>query len=73
MMQTRVQRARERIIGALRLSPMTTKQLVEILWLEPQTVNKYMREFVEEGKVWRDTSRANSMGRGYYVFHLVQP
>lgn len=58
------------MLDALKLGPMTCKQLAASLHLQEQTVNKYMREFLEEGQIWRDTARKHSMGRSYYVFHL---
>lgn len=71
-MQARVKRARERMLEALKLGPMTCKQLSEALHLQPQTINSYMRDFLEEGLIWRDTGRDQSLGRAYYIFHLVQ-
>lgn len=69
-MQARVIRARQRMLGALKLGPMTCKQLATMLNIQEQTINKYMRDFLEEGRIWRDTARQHAMGRSYYIFHL---
>ena len=72
MKQQRRLKAYDRARNALKLGPMTAKQLSEVLHLCVYTVHRIMSELLEAGEVYRTTDRAYAMGRAYYVFHLME-
>ena len=60
-----------RAIDALKIRPMTIKQLSDALNLGIFTVYRTMSELAKHGEVYRTTDRAYAYGRAYYVFHLM--
>lgn len=63
---------RTRAIQALRLSPLTVKQLSTMLSCCQHTMQKIMAGLLDEGFVWRELGRSKTHGRHAYVFHLNQ-
>lgn len=62
----------QRAIMALRLSPLTVKQMATMLNCCQHTIHGIMADLLESGMVWRDVSDAKTYGRHAYIFHLVQ-